>query len=52
MDFRGMERVPIETVHAGDIAAIAGMQRANVADTICASTVMKALPTIPIDPHT
>lgn len=50
--FRGMEHLPIETAHAGDIVAIAGMQRANVADTICAPTVIKALPAIPIDPPT
>ncbi|TDG95601.1 translational GTPase TypA [Cardinium endosymbiont of Culicoides punctatus] len=52
MAFRGMERVPIEEAHAGDIVAIAGMQSANVADTICAPTLMQALPALPIDPPT
>ncbi|MGI2298790.1 translational GTPase TypA [Candidatus Cardinium hertigii] len=52
MAFRGMEHLPIETAYAGDIIAIAGMQQANVADTICAPTVIKALPAIPIDPPT
>lgn len=52
MAFRGTEHLPIETAYAGDIVAIAGMQRANVADTICAPAVMKALPAIPIDPPT
>jgi GTP-binding protein len=52
MAFRGMERVPIDEAHAGDIIAIAGMQQANVADTICAPTLMQALPASPIDPPT
>lgn len=52
MAFRGMERVPIEEAFAGDIVAIAGMQQANVADTICAPTLMQALPASPIDPPT
>ena len=50
--FRGMERVPVEQAEAGDIVAIAGMQKANVADTICAPSVEKALPALPIDPPT
>ncbi|WP_339044625.1 translational GTPase TypA [Cardinium endosymbiont of Tipula unca] len=52
MAFRGMERVPIEEAYAGDIVAIAGMQQANVADTICAPTLMQTLPASPIDPPT
>ncbi len=52
MAFRGMERVPIDVAHAGDIVAIAGLQQANVADTICAPTCMEALPATPIDPPT
>lgn len=50
--FRGVERVAIETAYAGDIVVIAGMQQANVSDTICAPTVMQALPALPIDPPT
>ena len=50
--FRGMERIPIEKAEAGDIIAIAGMQKANVADTIGALSVEKALPALPIDPPT
>ncbi|ROT47556.1 translational GTPase TypA [Candidatus Cardinium hertigii] len=52
MAFRGMERVAIEVANAGDIIVIAGTQQANVADTICAPTVMQALPAAPIDPPT
>ncbi|MCC2646924.1 MAG: GTP-binding protein TypA [Rickettsiaceae bacterium] len=52
LSFRGLERVPVEVAHAGDIVAIAGIQNATVADTICVPEVMKALPSLPIDPPT
>ncbi len=50
--FRGLERVPIDEAHAGDIIAIAGIENATVADTVCALEVMEALPSLPIDPPT
>src|SRR5262249_45090105 len=34
--FRGIERTPIEEAEAGDIVAIAGLEKFNVADTLCA----------------
>jgi len=52
LTFRGLERVPVEEAHAGDIIVIAGIQGANVADTICAPEVSEALPSLPIDPPT
>jgi len=52
MAFRGLERVAIDQAYAGDIVAIAGMDQANVTDTICAPTLNNALPTTPIDPPT
>lgn len=52
LSFRGLERVPVEQAEAGDIIAIAGLQNANVADTICATEVSVALPSQPIDPPT
>ncbi|AWN81865.1 translational GTPase TypA [Candidatus Cardinium hertigii] len=52
MAFRGMERLPIETAYAGDIVVIAGLQQANVTDTVCAPAVQQALPASPIDPPT
>ncbi|XVN42223.1 MAG: translational GTPase TypA [Candidatus Rickettsia vulgarisii] len=52
LSFRGLERVPVDTASAGDIIAIAGIQNANVADTICAPEIMEALPSLPIDPPT
>lgn len=50
--FRGLERVPIEEAHAGDIIAIAGIEKASVADTLCAPEITDALPSRPIDPST
>ncbi len=52
LTFRGLERIPAESASAGDIVAIAGIQNATVADTICASEVTEALPSLPIDPPT
>ncbi|MGB0496833.1 MAG: translational GTPase TypA [Rubricella sp.] len=50
--FRGLQRQPIEEAVAGDIVAIAGMQKATVADTLCDLSVSEALPARPIDPPT
>src|SRR6202162_6143667 len=37
--FRGLERQPVEEAAAGDIVAIAGLELANVSDTIAAPSV-------------
>ncbi|SDH85288.1 translational GTPase TypA [Roseospirillum parvum] len=50
--FRGLARVPVEEAEAGDIIAIAGLTKANVADTLCAPEVSEPLPAQPIDPPT
>ncbi|MSP42632.1 MAG: translational GTPase TypA [Alphaproteobacteria bacterium] len=50
--FRGLERVPEEEAHAGDIVAIAGFSKATVADTLCDIEVETAIPANPIDPPT
>ncbi len=50
--FRGVERVPIETAKAGDIVAVAGLQRASVADTICSIDLLNPIQSLPIDPPT
>lgn len=52
LSFRGLERIPVEFASAGDIIALAGVQNANVADTICALEIVQALPSLPIDPPT
>jgi GTP-binding protein len=50
--FRGIERAPIEEAEAGDIVAIAGLEKFNVADTLCAPEVVEPLQAQPIDPPT
>ncbi|WP_395664584.1 translational GTPase TypA [Methylocella sp.] len=50
--FRGIERAPIEEAEAGDIVAIAGFEKFNVADTLCAPEVSEPLQAQPIDPPT
>ena len=50
--FRGLERKPIDAADSGDIIAIAGLEHASVADTICAPEVEAALPAMPVDPPT
>ena len=42
--FRGLARVPVARAEAGDIVAIAGLQIATVADTLCDMSVTEADP--------
>src|SRR3954463_9049319 len=50
--FRGIERQPVEEAEAGDIIAIAGLEKFNVADTLAALDVSEPLQAQPIDPPT
>ena len=50
--FRGLERVPVDEGLAGDIVSLAGMTKANVADTFCDPSVTVPLEARPIDPPT
>ena len=52
LQFRGLERLPVEEAYAGDIVAIAGFQNATVSDTLCDYSITKALKALPIDPPT
>ena len=52
LSFRGLQRVPTDRAEAGDIVAIAGLEDATVADTLCDIEVETALPAHPIDPPT
>ena len=52
LQFRGLERLPVEEASAGDIVAIAGFQNATVSDTLCDNSITKALKALPIDPPT
>lgn len=50
--YRGLERVPLEEAHAGDIIAIAGLTTTTVADTISDPIIKEALVALPVDPPT
>ena len=50
--FRGVERVPVEEVAAGDIVAVAGLRHASVADTVCDPEHPEPIPARPVDPPT
>ena len=50
--YEGTKRVPIEVGEAGDIVIIAGLEKANVADTICDLEVNDPITATPIDPPT
>ncbi len=52
LSFQGLKRIPIEEASAGDIILIAGLEKANVSDTIASPNVDKALAAQPIDPPT
>jgi GTP-binding protein len=52
MAFRGLTQTAIDVAEAGDIVSIAGMSKATVADTLCATEVDAAIPAQPIDPPT
>jgi GTP-binding protein len=50
--FRGLERIPVDEGMAGDIVSLAGMTKANVADTFCDPSVSTPIEAQPIDPPT
>ena len=50
--FEGTDRVPVDSVEAGDIVCIAGLAVASVSDTIASKEVVEPLKSTPIDPPT
>lgn len=50
--FAGVNRVPLETAHAGDIIVVAGLAEGTVSDTICDPVVETPIQSTPIDPPT
>ncbi|QOL19706.1 translational GTPase TypA [Candidatus Bodocaedibacter vickermanii] len=50
--FRGLKRVPVEEVGAGDICIIAGMAESTVTHTLCHPEIETPLKAQPIDPPT
>ena len=52
LTFRGLDRVPVEEARAGDIIALAGLEKATVANTIADPAVNEPIAAQPIDPPT
>ncbi len=50
--YEGTKKVPIEIGEAGDIVIVAGLEKANVADTICDLEINEPINATPIDPPT
>ncbi len=50
--FRGLDRIVVEEVEAGDIIAVAGLTDATIPDTIGSPDLPGALPATPVDPPT
>ena len=50
--YEGTKKVPIDKGEAGDIVIISGLEKANVADTICDLEINKPINATPIDPPT
>jgi len=50
--YEGTKKVTIDVGEAGDIVVIAGLEKANVADTICDLDVNEPIAATPIDPPT
>ena len=50
--YRGLDRVPVDSASAGDIIALAGLEKATVANTIASPDVTEPLNAQPIDPPT
>ncbi len=50
--YEGTKKVTIDVGEAGDIVIIAGLEKANVADTICDLDVNEPIAATPIDPPT
>ncbi|MXO47039.1 translational GTPase TypA [Erythrobacter vulgaris] len=52
MSFDGLDRVPVESAEAGDIIALAGLEKATVSNTIADPSVKTPIEAQPIDPPT
>lgn len=52
LSFNGLDRVPVEKGVAGQIVALAGLQKATVADTLADTGVLEPVKAQPIDPPT
>ncbi len=52
LSFDGLDRVPVENARAGDIIALAGLEKATVSNTVADPAVSEPIAAQPIDPPT
>jgi len=52
MGYLGLERIPVDEAHAGDIVAVTGMERLRISDTLCATDCLESLPPLTVDEPT
>ena len=52
LSFSGLKRVPVEEADAGDIIAIAGLEKASVSDSVVDTAVSEPIESTPVDPPT
>ncbi|NNF16959.1 MAG: translational GTPase TypA [Gammaproteobacteria bacterium] len=52
LGFEGLERVEIQSAAAGDIVALAGIERPRISDTLCHPDAAEALPGLTVDEPT
>jgi len=52
LGYRGLKREAMDEVQAGDIVAIAGLEKATVSNTICDPAITQPIAAQPIDPPT
>ena len=52
LSFSGLKRVPVESADAGDIIAIAGLEKASVSDSVVDVSVAIPIESTPVDPPT
>ncbi len=50
--YEGLNRIPVEEVHAGDIAMVTGIAEIGIGDTLCDVETQDPLPAIPMDEPT
>jgi len=52
MGFHGLDRVEVDSAHAGEIIAFSGIDPLNISDTICDPDHVEALPPLAVDEPT
>lgn len=50
--FKGIKKIPVEEIEAGDIVSIAGLEKTNVSDTICDQSINTPIQSTPVDAPT